>query len=112
MPLYMQYDGIDGDVTSQGHEKWIELTSLQWGCGRGMTSATGSAADREASTPRVSEVVLTKVCDGASSSLLRTALGLGPVAEGQTVRIDFCKTDTSEPEPFLTLTLDNTLISG
>ena len=23
-PIFMRYDGIDGDVTSAGHEKWIE----------------------------------------------------------------------------------------
>ncbi len=35
MPIYLKYDGIDGDVTAEGHEKWIELNSFQWGVGRG-----------------------------------------------------------------------------
>ena len=112
MPIYLQYDGIDGDVTSQGHEKWIELTSLQWGCGRAMTSPTGGSADRESSTPSVSEVVVAKVTDGASSNLFRTSLGFGPGAEGKTVKIDFVKTDVSQPEAYLQLELTNTLISG
>ena len=30
MPIYMNYDGIPGDVTSAGHEQWIELSSFQW----------------------------------------------------------------------------------
>ena len=25
-PIYMNFDGIDGDVTSRGHDKWIELS--------------------------------------------------------------------------------------
>jgi type VI secretion system secreted protein Hcp len=108
----MQYDGIDGDVTSAGHEKWIELSSLQWGCGRGMTSPTGSGSDRESSTPSVSEVVVTKVTDGSSSNLFRTSLGFGPGAEGKTVKIDFVKTDVEKPEPYLQIELTNTLISG
>jgi hypothetical protein len=24
-PIFMQYHGIDGDVTAAGHEKWIEM---------------------------------------------------------------------------------------
>ena len=30
-PIYMKYDGIDGDVTAAGHEKWIEVLSYSWG---------------------------------------------------------------------------------
>ena len=112
MPIFMQYDGIDGDVTAAGHEKWIEVTSYQFGIGRGMTSATSSAADREGSTPSVSEIVVTKVTDGASTNLLRASLGLGPGGEGKTVKIDFCKTDVSQPEPYLQWELTNTLVSG
>ena len=28
-PIYMKYDGVDGSVSAAGHEKWIELTSVQ-----------------------------------------------------------------------------------
>lgn len=31
MPIYMKIEGIDGDVTTFGYEKWIEIDSLQWG---------------------------------------------------------------------------------
>jgi len=27
--IYMQWDGIDGEVTTKEHEKWIELNSAQ-----------------------------------------------------------------------------------
>ncbi|WP_439579649.1 type VI secretion system tube protein Hcp, partial [Elioraea sp.] len=29
----MKYDGIDGNVTAKGYEKWIELNSFQVGSG-------------------------------------------------------------------------------
>jgi type VI secretion system secreted protein Hcp len=108
----MQYEGIDGDVTTAGHEKWIELSSLQWGVSRAMTSASSSGADREGSTPSVSEIIVTKVTDGASPNLLRASLGIGPGHEGKTIKFDFCKTDTSQPEPYLQFELTNALISG
>ena len=31
MPIYMNYNNIPGDATADGHEKWIELNSFQWG---------------------------------------------------------------------------------
>ena len=112
MPIFLQYQGIDGDVTTAGHEKWIEVHSIQWGTGRGISMNTASGADREGSTPSVSEVVVTKDTDSASPNLLRASLGLPPADEGKTVNIDFCKTDTSQPEPYLQFTLDNCLVSG
>ena len=30
MPIFMNYDGIPGDVTTGGHEKWIELPAGSW----------------------------------------------------------------------------------
>jgi len=112
MPIFLKYDGIDGDVTTAGHVKWIEVLSFQWGVGRGINNASASGADREGSTPSVSEITLTKDCDSASPNLLRASLGLKPADEGKTVKIDFCKTDTSQPEPYLQLTLTNCLVSG
>jgi len=112
MPIFMKYDGIAGDVTTTGHEKWIEVLSLQWGTGRGINNSAGSGADREGSTPSVSEIVVAKDLDSASPNLLRASLGLKPADEGKTVNIDFCKTDTSKPEPYLQFTLTNCLVSG
>jgi type VI secretion system secreted protein Hcp len=112
MPIFLNYDGIPGDVTTTGHEKWIQCSSFQWGVGRGISNASSSPADREGSTPSVSEIVVTKDTDSASPPLMRASLGLDPVGEGKDVKIDFCKTDTSQPEPYLQLTLNNTLVSG
>jgi len=104
----MCYDGIDGDVTAEGHEKWIELSSFQFGIGRSITSPTGKGCNREASAPSVSEVVVTKVTDGASCKLFQAAL----FGEGKTVKIDFCKTDKEKVEPYLSITLSESLVSG
>src|SRR5262249_5534296 len=99
-------------VTTAGHEKWIELHSFQWGIGRGISKSAGSGADREGSTPSVSEIVVTKDTDSSSPNLKRASLGLPPADEGKTVHLDFGKTDTSQPEPYLQLTLENCLVSG
>ena len=46
MAIYMKWDGIDGAVTTQGFEKWIELSSFQWGVGRAIGTAARGAATR------------------------------------------------------------------
>jgi type VI secretion system secreted protein Hcp len=105
----MYYEGADGGVTSKDHEKWIKLNSFQWGVGRAIGTAARGAATREADTPTVSEIVVTKFMDGASAKLwMESVAG----SFDNTVKIDFCKTDTSEPEPYLQYTLLKTGISG
>ncbi len=108
MPIYMKYDGIDGDVTATGHEKWIELQSCQLGINRHVSQPTGRGVDREASAPAVSEIVVTKMTDAASVNLFKASL----FGEGKTVKIDFCKTDKDKFEPYLQLELENTLVSS
>jgi len=110
MPIYMNYNSlaIKGDVTEGSHVGWVELNSFQWGVGRGISSPTGASADRESSAPSVSEITTTKAQDIASVPLLNEALQ----GEGQTVIIDFCKTDKGNLEVYLTYTLTNCMISG
>jgi type VI secretion system secreted protein Hcp len=108
MPIYVKYDSIDGDVTAEGHEKWIEVNSFQWGVGRGIASPAGGSSDRESSAPSVSEIVVTKPTDVATVKLLDAALQ----GEGEDVTIDFCKTDKGKLSVYLSYTLNNTMISG
>jgi type VI secretion system secreted protein Hcp len=108
MPIYLQYGSIAGDVTAAGHEKWIEVNSFQWGVGRGISSPTGGSSDREASAPSVSEIVVTKATDVSSTKLFNESLQ----GEGQSVTIDFCKTDKGQLEVYMTYTLTDCMISG
>jgi type VI secretion system secreted protein Hcp len=110
MPIYMNYNSlaIKGDVTESKHVGWIELNSFQWGVGRGISSPTGASADRESSAPSVSEITTTKTQDIATIALINEALQ----GEGQTVIIDFCKTDKGDLEVYLEWTLTNCMISG
>ena len=108
MSIFMQYDTIKGDVTAEGHEGWIESNSFQWGLGRGISSPTGAAADRESAAPSVSEITVTEGRRDFLPRLLNEALQ----GEGKTVKIDFCKTDKGKLEVFTTYTLTNCMISG
>jgi type VI secretion system secreted protein Hcp len=80
VPIFVQFSGIRGDVRNvsglPGHG-WIEVSSMQWGVGRSISSPSGGSSDREASKPSVSEIVVTKKTDLASPSLFNECLG-GP----------------------------------
>jgi type VI secretion system secreted protein Hcp len=110
MPIYLKYnDGkVEGDVTAEGHEKWVEVNSLRWGVGRGIRTRTGKVTDREASAPSISEISLTKDQDGASNDLLQEAL----TGEGVNAQIDFCKTDKDKLAAYASYLLENCMISS
>jgi type VI secretion system secreted protein Hcp len=105
----MNWDGVPGDVTTQGFEKWIELQSFQWGVGRGIGSAMSGQASRESSIPSVSEIVVTKRMDGSSPGLWTDSVA------GQlntTVKISFTTTSKGATTEFLNYELTNTGLSG
>jgi type VI secretion system secreted protein Hcp len=111
MPIYVKYDGVKGTATAKGHEGskgWIELQSFQWGVGRGISMAVGRGANREASAPSVSEVVVTKLHDESSPDFTRESL----TGDGKKVVVHFVKTGENELLPYLEITLENTLVSG
>lgn len=108
-PIFMNYQGVtgDGSTISCGGSNSIEISSFQWGVGRGISSPTGGSADRESSAPSVSEIVVTKATDSSSPLFLKEAL-MGSV--GKTVQIDFCR-GHGDQTPYLQYTLTNTLVS-
>ena len=108
MAIYLKYEGIDGEATHENHKKWIDVSSLQFGIGRGISTPSGSTANREASEPSVSEVTISKMLDGSSSKLFtESATG----AAGNKVEIHLVNTG-SPGNTYVEYTLTNSLISG
>lgn len=108
MAIYVKYDGIDGEATHQDHQKWIDVSSLQFGIGRAIATPSGSTNNREASEPSVSEITLTKLMDTSSPKLF-TESATGNA--GKTVKIDLVSTG-SPGVTYATYTLTNTLVSA
>ena len=105
MPIYMKVEGISGPVAGK-YKGWIELQSCQLGVHRNVTSPTGRGTNREATAPSVTEIVITKGQDIASTALFRQSLA----GAGKLVVIEFVK--GSPATPYLRLTLENTLIAN
>ena len=108
MSIYMNIDGITGNVSAAGHENWIEVHSLNWGVGRGIMTATGNVKDREASAPSISEVSVTKTMCPASPHLFTEAC----IGKGKTIQIHLVKTDASNLETYMEYTLEDAVLSG
>jgi type VI secretion system secreted protein Hcp len=108
MAIYLKYEGIKGEATQENHKQWIDISSMQFGIGRGISTPSGSTANREASEPSVSEVTVTKTMDN-SSPYLFTESATG--AAGKKVEIHLVSTG-SPGNTYAEYTLTNALISG
>lgn len=111
MAIYMEYDGgsIKGDATADGHKDWITLTSCQFGVGRGISTPTGSAQERESTNANVSEIVVTKLMDCASGPLWQECC---LNTKGVNVTIDFTSTSSGAVNTFMYIKLEKTLVSS
>jgi type VI secretion system secreted protein Hcp len=107
MAIYLNIDGIEGDVTAEGHEGWIECSSMQWGVGRGIQTTTGSSRERESSAPTVSEVTVTTAMNKATPLLFTEAC----VGKSKPVKIDLVQTGEAL-ETYMSYELGDALISG
>ena len=108
MAIYVKYDGIHGEATQENHKKWLDVTSLQWGMGRAISTKSGAVTNREASEPSVSEVTITKLMDSASPKLfIESCTG----AAGKKVEIHLVTTG-SPGNTYAEYTLTDGLVSS
>ncbi len=109
MAIYMQVDGITGDVETAPYAGWIELNRVHWGVGRGIKSAKGGGKDREGAEANISEVSITKTSCGATPDLMRLAMW----GKSKTVKIEITHTgDNKQQSAFHKYELDDVLFSG
>jgi type VI secretion system secreted protein Hcp len=108
MPIYLQIDGIQGDATHETHRKWMDIEAIHWDVARHMNTSAGSAANREASEPTISEMVLTKVSDSSSTKLFQEACA---GRTGKTAKIHLVTTG-NPGDTYIEYTLTNTLIAN
>lgn len=108
MAIYMKFGSVDGQVTTQGYEKWIECNSFQYGVGRGVSSGAGGK-QREGSAPSISEIVVTKAYDIASSGLYQDALA---GVFNTKVEIKLTTTTKDKTDTYLAFELTDCGVSG
>jgi type VI secretion system secreted protein Hcp len=109
MAIYIEWEGIKGNVTADGYKDHLSVNSFSFGVGRGITMETGNCANREATAPSCSEITMTKMMDSSCTSIFLEATS---ASEGKTVKIKFVQTGTDKVTEYLTYTLTNCMVSG
>jgi type VI secretion system secreted protein Hcp len=110
MAIYLKFDGVQGDVTTKGFEKQIEILSFNFGANRNIKTAARKDNSRESDEPHLSEVSLVKLWDAASSpKLFEEAVG-GKLNHKAT--LTFTTTSDGAVEKYLEIELSDTAISG
>jgi type VI secretion system secreted protein Hcp len=101
---------INGESTVAAHDKWITISSIQFGVGRGISSV-GGGGDRETSNPSFSEVTLTKSMDVASTQLFMQAVAGKSLGKAE---IHFLQTggDKVKGQVYLKIELEEVLVSS
>jgi type VI secretion system secreted protein Hcp len=108
MTIVLQYDGIPGESTITGFEKYIEVDSFQVGAGRAISAAYGTSK-REGGVVSISEITVTKKTDGSTLKLFKDACmgNLDKKAE-----FKFLRTGQGQAQEFLCFETNGTGVSG
>lgn len=109
MAIYIEYEGIKGNVTAEGYKDHISASSIQFGVGRGISMEPGKLSNREATKPTISEITLTKTADTSATAFFKEAV---TGAAGKKVTIKFVQTGSDKVVEFMTYTLEDCLVSG
>lgn len=108
MAIYVDYEDIKGEVTQDGFKDQIEVLSVSWGVGRGISMTPGATGNRESTEPSVSEISIVKQFDAASTKLFTEAC---TGSKGKTVKINLVSTGNPGAK-YVVYTLTDALISS
>ncbi len=109
MAIYLQYDGIKGNVTAEGYRDHIAVQSVQLGVSRGISMEAGNMSNRESTRPSLSEVVITKVADNSVTAIFKEAVTGNA---GKKVTIKFVRTGADKVQEYMDYTLEDVLVSS
>jgi len=99
---------IKGACQEPNHQKWINVSSIQLGVGRSISTA-GAGADRDTSNPSFSEVTFSRETDVASQELFMQAICGKSLGKAE---IHFIQTAGKKNQVYLEYELDDPIISS
>ena len=98
---FLKLDGIDGESTAKGHEKWIEVESFSFGVSQTQTGGGNGQT-------QLSEVVITQPIDSSSPQEFAALVGGKPIATGI---LDLVKAG-ADPQKLFEYTFSDILLSS
>jgi len=109
MAIYLEFEGIKGNVTADGYKDHIAVDSVSFGVMRGITMEAGNMTNRESSRPSLSEINLSKSADSSATAIFKEAV---TGKAGKKVSIKFVRTGAEKVEEFMVYMLEDVLVSG
>ncbi len=108
MAIYLDYDGIKGNVTAEGFEQCVKINTVRFGVSRPITMEAGKMANREVGKPTFSQVILSKEADNSVAAFFREAVA---GSSGKTATLKFVRTGSDKVEEFMEYILHDCLVS-
>ncbi len=109
MAIYIDYEGIQGNVTAEGYQDHIKILSIHFGVGRGISMEPGNMSNREATRPTLSEITITKFADNSTTSLFKESV---TGAQGKRVKLKFIQTGSDKVVEYMDYELQDCMVSG
>jgi len=108
MAIYIKMEGIEGEVTTKGFEKWIEVYDVTFsGISSHVTTRLGRNEDRVLGLPAFGDMTLVKPADTSSIKLFEHAYSQTVIPK---VTISYVTTG-STPEAYSKYELQQVLVS-
>ena len=107
MAIYMDYDGIKGDVSEENHKEWIPLSSISFSASREAGTAVGKGEERQGTQVTINDISIIKPMDAASPHLFTQSV----VGLGKEVKIHITRTGEKEQTNYLEITLDKCCVT-
>jgi len=108
MAIYLDYDGIKGNVTAKGFEQCVKINTVRFGVSRSITMEAGKMANREVGKPTISQMILSKEADNSVAALFKEAIA---GSSGKTATLKFVRTGSDKAEEFMEYILHDCLVS-
>jgi len=107
MSLYLQIPHVKGNVTTQGYQNWIQLSSMNFTASRPVSQEVGRVRNRNLNHPNIQKIELSKPIDNASNALLENLLKGSSLG---TLHIHVCSTD-KQLTPYLKYELSDAMVT-
>lgn len=106
---YLRIEGIQGSVTAQGYEGWIEVTGLEWGISNPSAATTGS---RTMGQSEFNPVVVVKPVDKATPILAQACAAGRHYRDAQLVFFAAGSTTPNGSVGLSDITISEAFVSG
>jgi type VI secretion system secreted protein Hcp len=108
MAIYMQYDGIKGDTTEDGHKEWIKCDSASFCAFREAKTKLGHGGSRQGTNVSIADIAVTKpMCSASPHLFVESLVGLG-----KKVKIHITRTGAGEQINYLEAVLDKCCVTN